>query len=106
VNGSPEVPGSVAGSVLCHVSVGRWCEASGEEVFSKEMVERCRRLTADVASKTADLLNRNLEKSCTFAALAPEVKSCLSCHGKRELKDTMGKMNCTACHKFPGKHPK
>lgn len=69
------------------------------------MNERCRRLTADVAAKTVELLNANLREPCKFAGLSPEVKSCLSCHGK-ELRDSLGKMRCNACHQqLSSKHP-
>ncbi len=103
---SVTIPGSKAGSVLCHVSVSRWCKVSGAEKASQEMVERCRRLTADVAAKTAELLNRGLEKSCSFSGLAPEVQSCLSCHSKAEPRVLVGKMSCTSCHTPTGQHPK
>jgi hypothetical protein len=103
---SPAIPKSVAGSVLCHVSVGKWCKASGEEVGSPEMKERCRRLTAEVAAKTAELLNANLREPCKFVGPSSEVRSCLSCHGKAELRDTLGQMQCTACHQqLSKKHP-
>jgi hypothetical protein len=84
-------------TVLCHVSLSKWCKASGAEVGSPEMKERCRRLTADVASKTVELLNANLQSCCQFAGSTAEVKSCLSCHGK-ELHDTLGQMRCGSCH--------
>lgn len=100
-----EIPTSVAGSVLCHVSVGKWCLTSGFEIGDPEMKERCRRLTAEVAAKTAELLNANLRESCQFAGLSAEVRSCLSCH-KLDLHDTLGKMNCNSCHqKLSKKHP-
>lgn len=96
---------SIARSVLCHVSVGRWCAESGDEIGSPEMKERCRRLTAEVAAKTVELLNANLQEPCKFAGLSQEVKSCVSCHGK-ELHDTMGRMQCTTCHQqLSKKHP-
>jgi hypothetical protein len=102
---SPAMPKSVAGSVLCHVSAGKWCKIAGSEVGSPEMKERCRRLTADVAIKTVELLNANLQSPCEFAGPSAEVKSCLSCHGK-ELHDTMGKMQCNGCHQqLSTKHP-
>jgi hypothetical protein len=102
---SPAVPKTVAGSVLCHVSVGNWCKTSGNEIGSPEMKERCRRLTAEVAAKTVELLNANLHEPCKFAGLKPEVKSCLSCHNE-ELHDTMGKMRCNSCHQqLSKKHP-
>ena len=44
-------------SPLCHVSVGKWMEKEGVKFFSPERKERCARLAADVAMKTASLLN-------------------------------------------------
>jgi len=102
---APEAKPSIAGSVLCHMSVARWSEVSGCRAFGIEKKERCRRLTADGARKTVEILNRKLEDKCKFAGLTPEVKSCVDCHGKKERADAMGKMNCSACHKFEKKHP-
>ena len=102
---SPPVARSVSQSVLCHISVHRWCEASDCEVESDEMKQRCRRLTADVAAKTVELLNRSLQGKGCFAGLAPEVKSCVSCHGKDDQADAFGKMRCNACHQLPKDHP-
>jgi hypothetical protein len=102
---SPAMPKSVAGSVLCHVSAGKWCKTSGSAVGSPEMKERCRRLTADVATKTVELLNASLQGPCEFAGHGVEVKSCLLCHGK-DLHDTMGQMRCSTCHQqLSTKHP-
>jgi hypothetical protein len=99
------IPKSVAGSILCHASVGKWCKSSGNEMGSPEMKERCRRLTADVAAKTVELLNANLNEPCKFSGLSAGAQSCLSCHGK-ELHDTLGKMRCNACHQqLSKKHP-
>ncbi len=100
-----DVPKSVAGSVLCHVSVSHWCKVSGCKVTDKERKERCNRLTADTARKTVELLNRNLLPSLAFLGLTAETTSCLSCHGKQDLNDTKGKMDCKACHQFAKKHP-
>jgi hypothetical protein len=102
---SLEIPKTVTHSVLCHVSVGTWCLESGNDIGSDEMKERCRRLTADVAAKTVELLNANLVEPCKFAGLRGEVRSCLSCH-KLDLHDTMGKMDCDNCHRtLSKKHP-
>ena len=96
---------TVATSVLCHVSIGKWCATSGCEVGTPPVKDRCRRLTADIAAKTVELLNANLQASCKFDGLTPEVKSCTSCHGK-ELKDTVAKMRCDTCHpQLSKKHP-
>jgi len=102
---SPALARSVSQSVLCHVSVHRWCEAADSEVESDQMKERCRRLTADVAAKTVNLLNRSLQDTVSFAGLAPEVKSCIACHGKDDQADAFGTMRCNACHQLPKDHP-
>ncbi len=52
-----EIVKSVSRSTLCHVSVTKWCKASGFKAFSKERSERCAWLTARVAKYTAELLN-------------------------------------------------
>lgn len=98
---------SVAGSLLCHVSVAKWQKASGFEAFSTEKKERCRRLAADGAAQIVELLNRRCtDAKCEFAPVKAEVKACIDCHGPRELGDAMGKMQCSVCHDFGGaKHP-
>lgn len=108
-----EMPSSVAESVLCHVSLSNWSEVSGHKPIGPQRMERCRRLTADVAIKTVELLNRELVQSSgrspaqprTHAGLAPEVRSCISCHGRTQRRDAFGKMSCTNCHTFSRKHP-
>jgi len=44
-------------SPLCHISVGKWMKREGVKFFSSERKERCARISADVAMKTASLLN-------------------------------------------------
>ncbi len=48
---------SVAGTPVCHISVGRWMSAEGVAFFTEERAERCARLSADVAMKAAQMLN-------------------------------------------------
>lgn len=97
---------SVAGSVLCHISIAKWCKEAGCDVNGVEKKERCQRLAADGAMRLVDILNRKADDpACDFAKLTPEVKSCTDCHGKRELADAKGKMNCSSCHQFDKKHP-
>ena len=69
------------------------------------MKERCRRLTADVASKAVDLLNRNTRRAVDFIGLAPEVKSCVACHGVDDRADAFGTMPCNTCHQLSKDHP-
>jgi hypothetical protein len=48
---------SVAKSILCQDSKVNWSKASGFKIGSKQFLERCGRLTADVAGKTAEIIN-------------------------------------------------
>jgi hypothetical protein len=100
-----EVEPSVANSVLCHVSVAKWCESSGCGAFSMEKKERCRRLAADGAIKVTEMFNRQLAGDRGSIELTPEVKSCVECHGKKGQADALVQMNCTTCHQFEKKHP-
>jgi hypothetical protein len=47
---------SVSKSPLCHISVGKWLKSAGKALRSPEQKERCARLSADVAMRTARLL--------------------------------------------------
>ncbi len=97
---------SMSNSVLCHVAIAKWCEATGREVKCAERRERCRRASVDGAIRIVDLLNQIVtDPSHARTGLSPEVKACLDCHGSREMDDAMGKMSCASCHSFDGKHP-
>lgn len=98
-----ELPSAVPGSPLCHVSIARWCAASGLGAGTPQRAERCARLCGDVAAKAVELLNS--WKDGSFApSYAPrtEVTGCESCHaaGKDEKKKqvSVGKMDCLDCH--------
>lgn len=100
-----EIPVSVAGSVLCHLSVSQWCNVSGCAAFSKEKSERCRRLTADGMRKLVSLLNAAYAQAeRELVDISSEAKECNSCHGKAQLADAMVKMDCRACHDLPASH--
>jgi hypothetical protein len=104
-DGSYVTEPSVSGSVLCHISVAHWCEATGREAFSAEKKERCRRLTADGACKVVELLNREQAGEIWPATLTADVQACVACHGKPAQADAVGTMQCDACHTFDGDHP-
>ena len=94
-----KMPATCAGSVLCHRSVGIWCEKADCGASSKERSERCARLTGDVAAKTVELLNAYLAGETPKGKPGEEAQSCLSCHGKgKDLDNAKSKMNCTVCH--------
>lgn len=90
---------SIAGSPLCHVSVSVWCDESGLKAESKARSERCARITADVAAKTAELLNQFHSNNFKPVYKNENVDDCMMCHGKgHSLEDTRGKMDCQQCH--------
>jgi hypothetical protein len=91
---------SVSESALCHASNTKWGESSGFRIDSQERKERCRRLTADLAAQTVDVLNRYFRNVYVMNTLNDEgVRNCNSCHGKEgKLANTSGQMTCTSCH--------
>lgn len=91
---------SVSGSPLCHVSVSKWCTASGFKEQSAERKERCARLTADIASKAVELLNQYSVDSFTPSFTpAASVAECGACHLKGgAVENSLGSMDCVQCH--------
>ncbi len=111
-NAAVEVPRSAAGSELCHISVARWCEKAGLNFDSPVRAERCKRLAADTAGKTVEILNSWSEGKFK-AVFEPNRKKreCLHCHGpERDTKSSFGRMSCNNCHSQKigpnGTHPK
>lgn len=103
---SEDIPQTVARSVLCHISVGRWVNTSGCNIASVEREDRCKRLTASVAAKTVELLNAHFAGGCAAVGLTEPTKACIVCHGKGQLANAQGKMDCGTCHTFTlKKHP-
>ena len=99
---------SVSNSILCHVSVTRWCRASGYKISSKQQKERCARLTADTANKTVEILNAHFAgRFSSVHDFEQDVKTCTSCHTKgSEESNTRGKMRCGTCHfSLASEHP-
>ena len=100
------LPQSVAGNVLCHISVSKWCQEAGFASGSEERKERCARLAGDVAAKAVELLNEVHDETFVPALTSlGEQAGCMACH-KPGLdfsggNFTQGKMNCTSCHVDP-----
>ncbi len=122
------LPQNISHSVLCHISVGKWCEVSGYASGSKERSERCARLTGDVAAFAVMLLNAYFdayEKHEDAAKAASEAVSaveyivkheygggtrlsattagCRTCHYKGKDYEagqfTRGFLQCESCHR-------
>jgi hypothetical protein len=93
-------PASVSNSILCHTSNTNWIKTNGYKIKSKQRIERCRRLTSDVAAQVTVILNEYFNNEYVTRNHDDEtVRKCMSCHGKKgKLSNTGGKMNCTSCH--------
>jgi hypothetical protein len=91
-----QIVSTIAGSVLCHVSAGRWCRAARKPFFSVVRRERCMRLSADVARQMVVLLNGKAEAPGLSAA----TRRCQSCHAPEAAERTsFGQSECNSCHK-------
>jgi hypothetical protein len=102
-----EIPAVKTGSVLCHPSVSAWIKQAKVSAYSDERKERCRRLSADMAHKTVELLNASFAGTAVKPAnLGDKTTGCLSCHGKDGALADVSTKSCTGCH-FPDvkEHP-
>lgn len=98
-----ELPSTAVGSILCHVSVSKWCYANKFEATSTERSERCGRITADVAFKAVEILNAKIAAGRTFTGSLPKQDSlitCGACHSTpgEETNWSKTRMDCTPCH--------
>jgi len=99
------LPASVSDSIICHISVARWCAASKFDARSTERSERCARITADVALKTLEILHAKMDGKFATAMKKSEVyEGCTAkgCHGENkkewEHSGLKGQMDCAPCH--------
>lgn len=95
-----ELSTGVANSVLCHISVSKWCYETGIPAKSKTRSERCARLTADVAIKAIEIMNAKIDGNFNaLYAKQDSVAYCGDCHGNgKESPILKGKQDCTPCH--------
>ena len=99
------LPQSASHSVLCHVSVGKWCERTGYASGSDERSERCARVTGDIAAMAAILANAHVagELNTVFPMkVSQETAGCRTCHFKGPKYEAgqfaRGMMECGSCH--------
>jgi len=76
-------------SPLCHISVGKWMAKENVKFFSDPRKERCARLSADVTTKTIELLNQWIDG--TYKPAYPE-------QAKAHEVQMPAQNNCTECH--------
>jgi len=95
-----DLPTSVAGSPLCHVSVTKWCEESGFASGSIERKERCGRLTGEVAGRSAEMLNTLLDGAFVPVFQIPEsTTTCNNCHyDTGSVANVHAISDCVQCH--------
>ncbi len=93
-------PSTISNSTLCHASNTNWVKETGYKINSAERKERCRRLTSDVASRIATVLNEYFGNTYVAKGNDSEtVRQCMTCHSdKGKLVNTSSKMGCTSCH--------
>lgn len=94
-------PQNVANSPLCHVSVTLWCKTAGKKVSDPERLDRCAKLTGDVAAKAVEFLNAQADGKFVPAYQPSELfAGCMGCHWGKDsmLNNVQGKMNCVSCH--------
>jgi hypothetical protein len=79
---------NVSNSPVCHLSVGKWMKKEGVGFLSPQQMERCARISSDMAMKTVELLNLWADGKFTPTTKAPvmtnEIPSqnnCTECHG-------------------------
>lgn len=92
---------NVSGSPLCHVSVSTWCKAAKKKVTDPERLDRCAKLTGDVAAKAVELLNLQADGKFVASYKPSELfAGCMGCHWGKDslLNNEQGKMNCVQCH--------
>jgi hypothetical protein len=84
------IPKTVAGSPLCHVSVGKWMKAANKELGSPERKDRCARLTGAMAFQTVTLLNQWKDGKYKTKGIIPakgygiqSQHNCTDCHGDK-----------------------
>lgn len=80
---------TVSHSPLCHISVGKWMKAANKSFKSIERRDRCARVAASVAYKTAEMLNAYFEGTykprdpwnAQSIFGIPAQQNCGECHG-------------------------
>ncbi len=89
---------SISHTPVCHISVGRWMKAEGIEegkgaegigFLSVQQMERCARMSANMAIRTVELLNdwadgkfRAAHTSPVMSNHIPSQNNCSDCHGQ------------------------
>ncbi len=96
------LPQNMSGSPLCHISVSEWCKTSDMTSGSAERLDRCARLTGDVAAYAVKILNDMAKGSFSPLYVAPSsIADCKACHATGAMATVVSNMECTQCHGDP-----
>jgi hypothetical protein len=98
-----EIPMAATNSVICHASITAWCKKAEVGPNDPLRIERCRRISADVAVKTLEILEDYINHDIKPFHLTASEKDCMGCHGSEEAKMLQSKthMSCGSCHPNP-----
>ena len=80
-----------ADTPMCHISVGRWMAEEGVAFLSSERAERCARVAATIAAKTAEMLNAWDAAGGTYTPVHKPLANVLA-------NGITSQNNCTDCH--------
>lgn len=108
---------SISHTPVCHISVGRWMKAEGiaegkgpegSGFLSPEQMERCARLSSNMAMRTVEFLNdwadgkfKAVHTAPVMTNQIPSQNNCTDCHGQNVPKP--GPFG-TGMHILTGKH--
>ncbi len=86
---------------MCHVSVTEWRNAAKLTASDAKRLERCARLTGDVAAYAVKILNDKLAGTFSPLYVAPtEIGMCKGCHSASgsSMNIVASNMDCVQCH--------
>jgi hypothetical protein len=87
---------NISNSPLCHLSVGKWMKKEGVGFLSHQQMERCARVSSDMAMKTLELLN--LWADGKFDNLWADGKFEPTTTAPVAANEIPSQNNCTECH--------
>jgi len=82
---------TMAGTPVCHISVGRWMKAENVAFLTNERAERCARVAATIAYKSAEMLNAWHAAGGKYTSVNKPLANVLN-------NGITSQNNCTDCH--------
>jgi hypothetical protein len=82
---------TMAGSPVCHISVGKWMKEENAAFLTPERAERCARVAASITSKTVEMLNAWAAAGGKYTPVYKPLANVLN-------NGITSQNNCTECH--------